>query len=113
MENIRKSFKTVTFRLTDKEHQKLKDFAKNYELSLNHFLKKAIAVDFNFKAKNMIHSSQFLSAKSVTPVITKIDKVILHAILEMLLITREKEPEEAVVRAKKMAEKKVYELTEE
>lgn len=113
MANIRKSFKTVTFRLTDKEHQKLKAFAQNYELSLNHFLKKAIALDFNFKAKNVTNASQFLSAKSIAPVITKIDKVILHAIIEMLLITRDREPEEVVARAKKTAEKKVCELTEE
>jgi hypothetical protein len=113
MENIRKRFKTVTFRLTEKEHQKLKAFAQNLELSLNHFLKKAIALDFNFKAKNVTNNSQFLSAKSIAPVITKIDKVILHAIIEMLLITRDREPEEVVARAKKTAEKKVCELTEE
>jgi hypothetical protein len=109
MREDKKLFKTITLRLSEEELKKLKQYAAMDGVSINNFLKKAIAIGFNSKAKNITNNSRYLSSPLKPQQHTIVDKVIMHACLEALYIIRTKESEEVLTKARVFAKDKTNE----
>lgn len=107
MENLKK----ITLRLTENEHKKLTGFAKKQKLSVNNIVRKAIECNFNLNTKEMFSPQGFLSM-SQPKVSTEVDKVMLHAVLEILMIMRGTAPSDVVSKSQEIARTKVEALTE-
>lgn len=113
-EILMKKTKTITLRLDEEEHEKLMDFAKKQKLSVNNIVRKAIALNFNFKTKDVVKTSEFLTTlTSETRENSPAEKAMLYASIEALVILRElakKEDSDWVKNAQEIARRKVDEL---